>query len=130
MKKIGSVCEFNAERNRELVRAYFRTTPIEGEPDGMRRFQAAAESPASRFWVSERRAAEVVRGMMKGMSIAHMSRKRREMFMEIFRRTREYMERHPGVALEEAAFEAVNSPAPEFYLTAGSARVIIYNSVG
>lgn len=129
MKKIGSVCEFINDRNRELVSAYFESIRRLKSTEEQCCFRAAASSPASRFWVSERRATEVINKMMRGESIAKMSGTKRKMFVELFRRVREYIDTHPGSSVPDATFAAVNSPAPEFYLTPGSARVIIYNSM-
>lgn len=128
MKKIGSVAEFGKQRNEELLAAFRKAM---GDPklrtlDDI--FMAAASSPASRFWVSERRAGEVISHLMKGGSIERMLPKRREMYEEILRRTLAYMKKHPRASVTDAVFEAVNSPAPEFYLTYKSTRVILYRS--
>lgn len=89
-------------------------------------FGRAAKRPASRFWVSELRAAEVVSAMMRGVAPDNMMPQKLKMYEEILRRVEGIRARKPGHPLSDAVFEAVNSPAPEFYLTDDSARVIIY----
>lgn len=89
-------------------------------------FAEAAAQPCTRFWVSEERAILVMKQMMRGESIETMNPKKQEMYREIYGRVCRIMEREPGYSLIDATCEAVNSPAPEFYLTAKSAKVIIY----
>ena len=89
-------------------------------------FGAAAARPASRFWVSETRAAIVIGAMMRGHEPERMYRKRREMFEEIYRRVREKMAADPALLMTHAVNQTVYEPAPEFYLTPESARSIIY----
>lgn len=85
--------------------------------------------PAPRFWVSDKRAAIVVAAMTKGHApLAQMNSTKRDMYLEIYRRTMALMRRIPGISLAEAVAEVVSSPAPRFYLTPGSARIIYYRS--
>lgn len=126
MKKKGSVVEFKEQRNKELLRAFRNQLSNLGELPLRELFDRASHSPASRFWVSERRAMMVMSKMLKGDNLSSMNPKRREMFQEIFRRVKRILEEQPGISLIEASFRAVNSPAPEFYLTPQSARTMIY----
>ena len=126
MKKKGSVVEFTQQRNEELLSAFREQLSLLGELPLEQIFTRASLSPASRFWVSERRAMVVMSHMMKGDQLLSMNQKRREMFYEIFRRVKELLRLEPSLTLTEASFRAVNSPAPEFYLTPKSARVLIY----
>ncbi len=130
MKKKGAVSDFGKQRNEELRRAFKAQLHLIGEIPTAELFARAARMPASRFWVSERRAAEVVSKMLKGDRLPGMNPKKREMYMEIFLRAREHLRREPEITVTEATFRAVNSPAPEFYLTPKSARVIIYRIRG
>lgn len=65
MKYYGSVLDFTEQRNKELMNAY-RKHIIEANvviiPEI---FKRVANSPASRFWVSEERAAVVIAAMMQ-----------------------------------------------------------------
>lgn len=126
MKKKGSVVEFTRQRDEELLAAFRAQLSMLGEIPLNDLFTRAAMSPASRFWVSERRAMIVISRMMKGDQLSSMNRKRREMFFEIFHRVKEILRRQPELSLTEASFRAVNSPAPQFYLTPKSARAMIY----
>ena len=125
MKKIGSVAEFGHKRDSELLKA-FRRAVVESETTDTDEFyRLAAASPSTRFWVSERRASEVIGQMLKGRSIEKMTPMRQKMYRELYRRALLYIEEHPGCTIYDAAFAAVNTPAPEFYLTPLSCRVIL-----
>lgn len=130
MKKKGAVSDFTKQRNEELKNAFKAQLYLLGTIPTEELFTRAAKMPASRFWVSERRAAEVISKMLKGDMMFGMNPKKREMYIEILIRVREEMRREPGITVTEATFRAVNSPAPEFYLTPKSARVIIYRIRG
>lgn len=126
MKKKGSVVEFTPQRDKELLKAFRNQLHLLGEVPLQEIFTRAAMSPASRFWVSEKRALIVISRMFKGDRILSMNSKKKEMFYEIFRRVKATRDEEPGITLTEAIFRAVNSPAPEFYLTPKSARAMIY----
>ena len=117
MKKSGSISEFIEQRDRELSAA-FREILLTADMPLSEMFAAAAKRPCSRFWVGESRAFRVIKEMIGGSTSTQtgsaMLDKKREMYGEILRR------------VEQAVHDAVNSPAPEFYLTEKSARVIIY----
>lgn len=130
MKKSGSVSEFLGLRDRELAEAFASILRTADMP--LRdMFAAAAASPCSRFWVGELRAERVVRNMINaGLSSPDdpdMLPKKREMYAEICRLTKNLMEADPSLSLPRAVELAVNSPAPEFYITEKSAKVIIYS---
>lgn len=126
MKKIGSVADFGPQRDKELLAAFRDQLHLLGSIPTKELFTRAAKMPASRFSVSERRAAAVISKMLRGDRILSMNTKKREMYLELYRRVRRIREEVPGISLNEACFRAVNSPAPEFYLTPKSARVMIY----
>ena len=129
MKKIGSISDFKTLRDKELL-ARFREELAESRGVPLRDlFGRAARRPASRFWVSELRAAEVVSKMLKGEETSNPVPQKARMYDEICRRVIEWQEKNPGRPLSDAVFEAVNSTAPEFYLTDQSARVIIYRLI-
>lgn len=128
MRKKGAVAEFSLQRDRELLRSFSEVLCLLGEVPLERLFERASLRPASRFWVSETRAEVVVRKMLKGDSLAEMNPKKREMFGEICLRVKRLMDLDPELTLEDAVSAAVNSEAPEFYLTAKSARTMIYRA--
>lgn len=82
--------------------------------------------PSSRFWVSEERAAVIVGLMRAGKRLPKMLKTKKEMFREIYRRYVKFAEKNPELTLLEAVSAVVYQPAPKFYLTPKSARVIIY----
>lgn len=81
--------------------------------------------PARRFYVSERRAREVVKRMLRGDTLSDMQLKKREMFLEIFRRVSSLHVRHPKRRLRSLCAEVVMQPAPQFYLSASSIKAIV-----
>lgn len=127
MKHHGCTCDFILQRNKELMQAYRHVC---GKRDFVVRREVCEEvanSPCSRFWVSEERAAAVVSGLLKGRYILDdMSRQKRDMFLEIFKRVTKMMEESPDIKLRDAVFDAVNSQAPRFYMTTRSVIQIIW----
>lgn len=109
--------EFVEARNAELMKAYRRI--VQGARVVVRTdvIRAVAESPASRFWVSEERAAFVVKAMLAGRRLPRMRTTKREMFEEIFRRFLLLRERRPGASVGTLVAEVIQQPAPRFYLT-------------
>lgn len=126
MKKQGNSGDYMPQRNEELLKAFKQELVHLGALSHDEIFARAARREASRFWVGEQRASVVVSRMFKGDKLQNMNPTRRRMYYEIFRRVKMIMEKNPKQTLSSAVFEAVNSPAPEFYLTDKSARVIIY----
>lgn len=127
MKKKGSKIEFSTLRDKELYR-HFLTLLREGNFTVLRElYGRAAKMPASRFWVSELRAADVVSRMRRGREdMDRMKSARRAMFEEIRRRVDDLMSRNPGMTLIDAVTAVVNGDAPEFYISDDTARTIIY----
>lgn len=126
MKYFGSILDFTKERNDDLMRV-FRQKIIEADFIIMPEiFQLVADSPASRFWVSEQRAAIVVSRMLSGKPLSRMRENKREMFEEIFRRFLILREEHPEKSLFELTSIVVNQPAPKFYLTSRTVGEFIY----
>lgn len=85
-----------------------------------------AESPSSRFWVSEQRAAIVISSMEAGRPLPLMIQTKKEMFAEIFRRYKVLRVRHPRESILQLATIIVNQPAPKFYFTPRSIGEFIY----
>lgn len=109
--------EFVDARNEEIMQAYHRivsSVPFIIRSDVM---QLVADSPASRFWVSEERAAFVVKAMLAGRPLPRMRDTKREMFNEIFRRFLLEREKCPDASVPELISIVIHQPAPKFYLT-------------
>lgn len=127
MKHIGSILEFTDLRNAELMRAYRSSIAGKTFIDISQVAEEVANSPTSRFWVSEERAAVVISAIERGVPILDTMRPlKREMFEEIYRRAMAVKRKHPDYTMNELAFLAVNSPAPKFYLCPRCAMDIIY----
>lgn len=126
MKYFGSCFEYEKERNEDLMRAYHQQIRMRKQIDLPDVFRAIVEMPSNRFWVSEERAAIVMARMMKGDRLTSMRPTKREMFYEIFKRVMELKKEYPSMSVFELTFRTVRQPAPKFYITCGSAKVIIY----
>lgn len=129
MKKRGSTSDFTGQRDRELYKAFVEELQTSRGIALRDMFARAASRPASRFWVSERRAADVISIMLRGANpemLEKMYPRRREMYEEILRRVRAKMAADPTMCMTHAVDEAVCEPAPSFYMTDESARCIIY----
>ncbi len=126
MKYFGSILEFTRERNEDLMRVY-REKISEASIIVMPViFELVAQSPSSRFWVSEERAAIVISAMAAGRPMPRMRKNKREMFEEIFRRFVVMHEQQPDKSVYELVALIVNQPAPKFYLTARTVGEFIY----
>lgn len=85
-----------------------------------------AESPSSRFWVSEERAAIVISAMAAGRPLPPMTPTRREMFAELYRRYLLLRPLHPGWSVLRIMEVVVHQPAPKFYFTPRTMQEFIY----
>lgn len=125
-KYFGSILDFTGQRNNDLMRAY-REQLVKARFIVMPEiFELVAESPASRFWVSEERAAIVVAKMLAGKPLPRMRSNKREMFDEIFRRFLLMREQYPQKSIYTLVTKIVNQPAPKFYLTPRTVGEFIY----
>lgn len=128
MKKFGNRCEFGPQRDRELHRRFVDILTTSRGLSVAQMYALAATSPASRFWVSEPRATAMVSAMLRcgdTEALAGCVPGRAAMYMEIFRRVRAALDAGDTRPLSHIVGEVVESPAPEFYLTPKSAKVII-----
>jgi hypothetical protein len=81
---------------------------------------------SSRFWVSDIRAALVVSAIIRGEAkLDDMRPLKREMYEEIYRQVIILQKESPGLRVSELCAKVVVQPAPKFYLTAGSAKMMI-----
>lgn len=125
MKNFGSVCEFAEERTADLLKAYFAY--IES-CDNVRMpdvFKSVVDMPSRRFWISAPRAAVVVAAMERGDDLSSMRANKKEMFDEIFRRYKLMRIDTPDLPMAHLVREIVEQPAPKFYLSASSAKILI-----
>lgn len=126
MKYYGSILDFTQERNQELMRIYQEELSKAGYIVMPKIFEQVANSPCSRFWVSEERAAIVISTLLAGKVIPNMRKNKREMFDEIFRRFLIAREQYPEKSIYALAIMVVNQPAPKFYMTPRTVGELIY----
>lgn len=125
MKHRGSTMEYSQERIDDLMRAYdeyISSCKYVRMPDV---YKSIVEMPAKRFWVSEIRATKVMYLMLKGDSLDNMRPLKREMFREIFKRVIEMKRINPDYTISMCCGIVVSQSAPKFYLTPGSAKIMV-----
>lgn len=126
MKNVGAIFEYEEERNKDLMRAYKEQLASHENKDLQSVLNRVVDMPSKRFWVSEERAAIVISEMMRGKGLKVKGKVKREMYNEIYRRVVELKKSHSGMSVYDLTFMVVTGPAPKFYLTPGSAKVIIH----
>lgn len=118
--------EYSRERLDDLMRAhdeYISSCRYIRMPDV---YGSIVNMPSRRFWVSDVRAALVVSAMMrKEVDLDSMWPLKKEMYEEIFSRVMRLREEHPGLSTSELCARVVVQPAPKFYLTPGSAKMMV-----
>lgn len=117
MKHFGSILEFTEQRNKELLETYKNYLDRHYLYVMPEIHKMVAESPASRFWVSEERASIVVSAMLAGKPLPRMNKNKLEMFKEIFTRFLQLRKIFPKRSVYDLVFDIVNQPAPKFYMT-------------
>lgn len=127
MKKKKSICEFSSERSELLLKNFRESLARQSKITFQKAFKDAADAPAPRFWVSEARAVKVLRFLEKGRFdiLDGMRGKKREMYLEIFRRVRQMRSLNPQITFGDAVFLVVNDTAPQSYITWQSAAKLI-----
>lgn len=126
MKQYGAKIEYSEERVRDLMRVhdeyidkckYIRMTEL---------YNTIVNKPSKRFWVSETRCAIVVSAIMRGEDVlSAMWPTKKEMFLELYRRVSDLKIKNPDKTMIELCAMAVNQEAPKFYLSPGTAKVMI-----
>lgn len=127
MKKKGSVQEFNAEREAALMAAFSRLASQRKYVQVSDLCRQLVKMPASRFWVSEERARDVVGAMLRGKEVLNGMREcKQRMFREIHRRFTLLRQRDPDRSMIDLLSEIIYSPAPEYYMEPSNATYLIY----
>lgn len=130
MRKKNSVSEFTSERNLHLLESFRKSIASQSKISLANAFHHASMQPAPRFWVSERRAATVVGGMLAGKTpTISMNKDKREMYEEIFAQFLELRELRPCDSIYSLVFDIVNRPAPRAYISDERVRSIIYQEL-
>lgn len=126
MKHKGSCNEFIAARDNDLLRVYRRIISSVPHINIYEVAEEVANSPAKCFYVSETRALNMVRRMMKGEKLVRVLPLRKEMYEEIYRRVKEVRVKYPEKSLRDVVEVVLDQPAPRFYLTKSSCLTILY----
>ena len=125
MKPHGSHYEYEDQRNDNLMEVYHEIIVKANHVRMPDVYEKVANSPSRRFWVSEERATIVVSSMMRGDKLKRMRPLKREMYNEIFRRVMALREQNTIMPISQLVAQVVEQPAPKFYLTPGSTKVLI-----
>lgn len=125
MKHNGAVMEYADERMRDLMRAYdeyISSCEYIRMPEV---YAKIVNMESRRFWVSDIRATQVIYAMMRGVPLKGMRPLKREMFEEIFRRVLALKKKRPELTVRACCSVVVAGSAPKFYLTPGSAKIMV-----
>lgn len=127
MRKQNAVSDFTKERNLEILNLFRERLANRSEDALDEMFQKVPTMDASRFWVSESRAARIVGQMLAGEDpTINMYEEKKEMYSEIYRRFLRLREKEPHRSIQSLVEEVVNQPAPRHYISWQRARVLIY----
>lgn len=114
------------DRNRDLYSVYLDVLKCPSRPTSyIDILDLVVKSPAKRFYTSCSRAYRVVNSIRRGEKIV-LSEERHRMFEEISRRVDIELCNHPSLCLESAVLNVIIQPAPEFYIKASSAKIILH----
>lgn len=126
MKHKGALMEYSKERLDDLMRVYdeyVASCRYIRMPDV---YKTIVNMPSRRFWVSDIRAALMVSAMIRGEAhLETMNITKREMYEEIHRRVMLMLEDNPSKTISELCSIVVAQPAPKFYITPGSAKIMV-----
>ena len=125
MKKIGNVCDYINDRDKEIYHRYREAIATAQTIKLDDILLSVIHSRTSRLWLSENRAAEIIKSFIRADGKFKPNPKRAEIYNEVWRRYRRLRSKRPNDAFSDIVFDVVNSPADSFYLTIGSAKVII-----
>lgn len=129
MAKItGSTLEYSNERITALMLEYERYIASCGYIRMSEVFEHIVNQPCRRFWVSEFRAAVVIARMLKGDTLKNMHYAKREMFQEIYNRVIWLRSKNPEMSIYQMAAAVIRQPAPKFYLSPNSAKIMFYKA--
>ncbi|MCF0202154.1 MAG: hypothetical protein HUK08_02200 [Bacteroidaceae bacterium] len=115
-RHIGSSNEFRQQHEREIVAAY-RTifNRYGGDIPARTIYELVAKSPSSRFFISAKRAADIVQLMLAGRLASLPRSTNQRMYFEIYHRVKTLMREKPTLTVFQAVREVVCRPAPEMY---------------
>lgn len=117
--------EYSEERLVDLMKEYDKYLASVSNISMPDVYNHLANVPSRRFWVSDTRAAVVIRSIEAGSDILNsMWPTKREMYEEIHRRVKALRARVNKPLIELCA-AVVIQPAPKFYLSADSIKIMV-----
>jgi hypothetical protein len=130
MKYNGCKAEYRDERALALLHAYHEYLHSHSHINVDEAARAIVKMPTRRFYVSWERAYTVISYMMRGDELRSMRATKRAMFQEIYRRVLSLKDEPEwqGESVCSIVQHVVSRPAPEFYISAASAKVYIYSA--
>ncbi len=118
MKKKGATCIHADKRNMEIWNTYkrvIREVKVIRYDDVMSK---VADAPYSQFWVSEKRTARVLEGLLNGKKMLDgMNPYKRAMYVEIFCRALMMKTIYKDISTAKLASLVVHTKAPRLYLS-------------
>lgn len=118
--------EYSKERMDDLMRAYDEYVSSCNYIRMSEVYKVIVNMPSRRFWVSDIRAALVISAMMRGETdLNAMWPLKKEMYEEIYSRVLALWKEYPELTVSELCAKVIVQPAPKFYLTPGSAKIMV-----
>lgn len=130
MGKQGREFEFKEDRDNDLIYVYRLAMENAKYPVNITEVLTnVVNSPSKRFWVSSERASNIISEMCAGNNLSGMKLNKQLMFREIYRRVVQMkdMPRYKNYRLSELVSIVIEQPAPKFYITPESAKIIIHH---
>lgn len=125
MRHKGSDSEFKEVRDNEILALYRKYLNESPNIVVSRMLNDIVNSPSSRFWITEQRAAIVLGQMKKGDTFPDAYPQKRAMYNELYRRANEIWKKNPTMSVYSVASIVVEQPAPSFYMSTTLCNLII-----
>lgn len=126
MKQTGTKVEYSEDRIRDLMRVYDEYIASCKFISMDELYKTIVNRPSRRFWVSETRCTLVISAINRGDDVLNTMRPtKKEMFLELYQRVAALQQTYPNKTMIELCTMAIYSEAPKFYLSPGTAKVMI-----
>lgn len=125
MRHKGSDSEFKEIRDSEILALYRRYLNESPNIVVSHMLVQIVNSPSSRFWITEQRAAIVLGQMKRGETFPDAYPQKREMYKELYRRAEKIWKENPNMSVYSVASIVVEQPAPSFYMSTTLCNLII-----
>lgn len=125
MRHKGSDSEFKELRDNEIFTLYRKYLNESPNIVVSRMLVDIVNSPSSRFWITEQRAAIVLGQMRRGDTFPDAYPQKRAMYRELYRRAEKIWIDSPSMSVYSVASLVVEQPAPSFYMSTTLCNLII-----